>query len=67
MARPFKPATAEQVRDVGIALAHLRAARDLLQSSDSPLALERVRLAITSTEGALRHIEGRRQRTLSRA
>lgn len=41
------------------ALAHLQNARDALAVADCPAALTRVRSAIKSTEGALRHVQRR--------
>jgi hypothetical protein len=37
------------------ALDHLKEARALVRSSKSPKAYDRIRAAISSTEGALRH------------
>lgn len=42
-----------------IALAKLQEARDLLKIAGAPRAMERVRLAITSAGGAVRHAEGK--------
>lgn len=47
------------LHEVRIALAMLRQARDLLKSTNHPRALEKVRRAITSTAGAIRHHENR--------
>jgi hypothetical protein len=44
---------------VELALQHLRSARDLLATTDSPRALDRVRGAIKSCEGAKRHASNR--------
>lgn len=63
MARPLRPATAADVDDVADALALLIAARDKLARANAPQALKRVRLAITSTGGALRHARSRAGRT----
>jgi len=40
-----------------LALWHLRQARAALRVAETPRALERVRLAIKSTEGACRHAD----------
>ena len=45
-----------------IALAKLQEARDLLKIAGAPRAMERVRLAITSAGGAVRHAEGKAYR-----
>ena len=42
-------------RSIVDALTHLRIARTLLRAAGAAKAAERVRLAITSTDGALRH------------
>lgn len=42
-----------------IALAKLQEARDLLKIAGAPRAMERVRLAITSVGGAVRHARGK--------
>jgi len=44
-----------QVRSLDAALFHLRTARSLLKMGEAPKALEKVRAAIRSTEGAYRH------------
>lgn len=46
------------------AIAHLRAARDLLKRADAPQATDAVRRAMKSAEGALRHSQGRDCRKL---
>ena len=43
------------IREVYNALGYLRAARECLKATDHPRATDKVRRAITSTEGALRH------------
>ena len=42
---------------IRMAIAHLRIARDLLKEAGAPRTTERVRLALTSAGGALRHAE----------
>lgn len=59
MARPLNPASADQAGAVRDALQLLRDARDKLTAAEAPQALAKVRAAISSTEGALRHV-GRR-------
>jgi hypothetical protein len=51
------------VDDVADAIELLRLARDLLRRAKAPRAVERVRLAIKSADGALRHAQGMRSRT----
>jgi hypothetical protein len=55
VARKLRPAGRWTDVEVRMALARLREARDLLKSADCPQTLARVRKAITSAEGALRH------------
>lgn len=43
------------VNRIGMALAHLRAARELLKEAEAKRSVEKVRKAINSTEGARRH------------
>ena len=57
--RPLKPGDAKTVAAVAEAIAHLRRARDLLHGAGAERAMARVRLALTSSEGALRHAERR--------
>ncbi len=59
----IKPATPLQVTCVGEAIQRLRTARNLLKHANCPRALERVRSALASAYGALRHVEHRRRRT----
>jgi len=40
---------------VGLAISHLKVARDLLKRAEAPKATDRVRLALSSAKGALRH------------
>lgn len=66
MAHTLKPATIQQVADVRHAVELLRTSRNLLVSADCPRSAERVRLALKSAEGALRHIEHRELQTSGR-
>lgn len=59
MPRPLKPANAQTVALVESALQDLRNARDKLAKAGASLAVEKVRLAITSTGGAVRHAQRR--------
>jgi hypothetical protein len=59
MARPFIPADRNQVQAARLAMVKLREARDLLKDARCPLAVDKVRLAIASTGGAIRHVEAR--------
>jgi hypothetical protein len=55
-----KPATREDITRVKLAINHLRFARDFLKASGaSKRCVDRVRLALTSAGGALRHVQGR--------
>lgn len=63
MARPLKPATPADVALVESALADLKSARDKLAKAGATSAVERVRLAITSTGGAARHVQSRLARS----
>lgn len=65
MKTKMKAATPIQVGNVKQAIECLRAARDLLRVADCPRTIARVRLAITSAGGALRHVEHRQHRTNS--
>lgn len=60
MAQKLKPASDSEYIDVLHAIAYLRAARDALKRSGSKRSVERVRKAIVSAEGALRHVDRRR-------
>lgn len=64
MARPIQPADDATVAAARLALERLREARNLLELAGAPRAADRVRLAITSAGGAVRHAESRRGRTL---
>ncbi len=59
MAMPFRPADSEQVRSAEKALLHLKQARDLLTHADSPRTLAKVRDAVSSAKGAVRHAKAR--------
>lgn len=59
MALAYKPADETQVSAAEMAVVRLREARDLLRHSDSPRALAKVRSALASTEGAVRHAKCR--------
>jgi hypothetical protein len=63
MVGKIRPATQADVNNVAIALAMLQDARDLLTAAGAPQTLARVRLAISSAKGALRHARHRRDRT----
>lgn len=45
------------------AVGHLKLARELLKKADAPRAVEKVRLAIKSAEGAVRNTSCRKWRT----
>jgi hypothetical protein len=59
MALAFRPADESQVSAAELAVVRLREARDLLVHAGSPRAVARVRLALTSAEGAVRHAKCR--------
>ena len=59
MPRPLKPARPGADHRVAVALRQLRDVRDTLTAEGCSQAAARVRAAITSTGGALRHIERR--------
>lgn len=59
MARALKPATGAQLRCTRMALDCLKEARRYLAAADAPRSLARVKAAINSTEGAVRHAERR--------
>lgn len=63
MPRQLQPATESDVGRVRLALEYLRGARDCLAQAKAPQALARVQAAIKSTDGALRHVQGRALRT----
>jgi len=55
--RPYGDGDVERIEK---AYALLGRARDLLKTADCPKTLHRVRLALTSAGGALRHVRHRR-------
>lgn len=59
MARPLRPATLQDVQAIDSAVVHLRRARDLLTGAGADKAAARVRLALSSADGALRHVDRR--------
>lgn len=65
MARPLAPARPHDVKHVSDALEMLRSARTRLAAAECPAALAKVQAAIKSTEGALRHVQRRRDVTLA--
>lgn len=60
MPRKLQPADAESVLNVQVALDYLRMAATRLRAAKAPKALQRVRAAIKSTDGAHRHAVRRR-------
>lgn len=67
MARPLAPASPNDVANVDLALARLRAARSALADTGAVQALAKVNAAIKSTEGALRHVARRARATAAEA
>lgn len=63
MARTLKPASSGDVAAVRRAVRLMREARGLLASAGAEKAEERATLAISSTLGALRHVERRAMHT----
>lgn len=63
MARQMKPANHHDVVLVMAAIDQLRAARINLKDAGATRAVERVRKAIASAEGALRHVHHRKMHT----
>ncbi len=61
--RPIKPGGLADRDAVAGAIAHLRAARNLLRQSGSPRAAAAVRRALRSAEGAARHVDHRVRRS----
>lgn len=59
MARPLRPADPAAVQAVDSAIVHLRTARDLLAMAGADKAAARVRLALSSADGARRHVDRR--------
>lgn len=64
MARTLRHASHATVTHAMRALALLKQAREELAKADAPQALARVRAAITSTDGAVRHAQRRAASTL---
>lgn len=58
----IRPASADDARNVAIALDHLRAARALLRQAGAPRAARAARRALSSAEGAARHVAHRLHR-----
>lgn len=63
MSRPLKPARAGAEQRVAAALRQLRDVRNTLTAEGCSQAAAKVRAAITSTGGALRHMERRADAT----
>lgn len=59
MARPLAPARPGAERRVASALSQLRDVRDTLAAEGCSQAADKVRAAIASTGGALRHVQRR--------
>lgn len=59
----IKPATHADAANIERAYALLGQTRDLLKTAGAPRTLERVRLALTSCQGAIRHASTRVHRT----
>lgn len=59
----IRPATRAHVYLVGKALDYLRDARRNLVTAKCPKAAAKVRVALKSAEGAMRHVLHRRQRS----
>ena len=60
---PIQPAGARERKSIEAAISHLKQARDALKDAQCPNALKRVRGALTSAQGARRHVEHRVART----
>ena len=58
--RPLRPATQADADAAAATIAALRIARDHARKAGSPRTLARIRLALTSAEGAQRHALHRR-------
>lgn len=56
MARALKPATPRDVHKVRVSIERLKDARDQLLEAGADTAAAKVRLALSSAEGALRHV-----------
>lgn len=61
MPRPLRPGDAATVQLAESALADLRSARDKLSRIGAVKAVDRTRAAISSTMGAVRHADRRRE------
>lgn len=57
-----KVTAADAARNVEIAIVHLKIARDLLKIAGAKRTVERVKLALTSAGGAMRHADGKAAR-----
>jgi hypothetical protein len=64
MASTEKIAAAERVGALMAAQAHLQVARDYAKGAGAPKTLARIKLALTSIGGAIRHAENRATRPL---
>ncbi len=56
MSKELRQSTDQDCKDVDEAIAHLRKARDLFKKLGSPQTLRRVRAALSSADGARRHV-----------
>ena len=65
--RPLRPATQAKADAAAATIAALRIARDHARKAGSPRTLARIRLALTSAEGAQRHALHRRNRMTERS
>ena len=65
--RPLRPATQAEADAAAATIAALRIARDHARKAGSPRTLARIRLALTSAEGAQRHALHRRKRMTERS
>lgn len=63
MVKAIETGTVDDQARISVALGHLRLARDLLVTAKAPKAAEKVRRALQSAEGALRHVNHRMFRT----
>lgn len=59
MTRPLRTATPLDLTKVDVAIAYLQNARTLLTEANAPMALAKVRKALSSAYGARRHAERR--------
>lgn len=65
--RPLRRATQADADAAAATIAALRIARDHARKAGSPKTLARIRLALTSAEGAQRHALHRRNRMTERS